>query len=128
MSLTKTDLVHFTDDLLEKYFIPAKSVKNFEPLTTRDLSEAEQLKFAALLLEDDDKDIFSLYENNRYGEFVNILLEMLKSPSDSKKINFSEFTMNIMVDYYKKTMNELLYQFCSDKVHSYNGTQGYTNE
>jgi hypothetical protein len=77
-------------------------------LSIHNLPESVKQQFAALLFEEDDRDLYSIYENPRYDEVMSYLIVMLKEDTLDSRQDFAQSFKTQMVRYYEKKMASLI--------------------
>lgn len=77
-------------------------------LNVDDLDDQDLREFAMYLLEYDDRDLHSIYENDKYDNIISTLIKMLKKDDTDNKLDFAEMVRDKIVDYYKPKMQELI--------------------
>jgi hypothetical protein len=99
------NLVNFIDRLISNY---AKEESGVLYLNISDLDDHAREEFTAYLLEDDERDLYSIYENKKYDDIVSKLICMLKDDSLDTRNDFAESVRNNMVSYYSSKMQQLI--------------------
>jgi len=79
-----------------------------------DLDESDQNKVVALFLDYDDRDLFSIYENEKYDDIVCSLLTMLSKDARDSDQDFAECLKKNLVRYYAKRAQELIEERCAE--------------
>lgn len=72
------------------------------------LSDNEKNTLTALMIEEDDGDLFSVYENDRYADILGTFLRYLKNPNLYTRNEFTDILRLSVVDYYKKRLTVLI--------------------
>lgn len=72
------------------------------------LPDHEQHEIVALFIDSDDRDLFSLYENEKHDDIVATLLTMLKKGDREAAEDFSDCVRNNLVKYYTKRAQEMI--------------------
>jgi hypothetical protein len=80
-------------------------------LKVDDLDELDQYRFAKNLIENDDRDMFSIYENDDYDNIISSLIKMLNAPTIDNKLDFAEVVRDKIVEYYKPKMQTIINEF-----------------
>lgn len=103
-------VVPFVDDLILDY---GKHTREGYRLDLDNLDDDIPYQLAALLIEQDDRDLFCLYENEEYDDIVSALINLLKDGSEEEKKEFSNTIRDKIVSYYKVQMQVLIDDRCS---------------
>ncbi len=72
------------------------------------LDDSDKQELAAMFLEYDDRDIYSIYENENLDDIVSKLILMLRKDSTDNKLEFAEVVSKNLVKHYEKPMISLL--------------------
>lgn len=72
------------------------------------IDECDQQHIAALMLEDDDRDLFSVYQNDNYEHIVSSLIVYLKNDAKETERSFARCLRNNLVNYYEKRAQEMI--------------------
>jgi hypothetical protein len=105
MERSSRQLYSFIDDLISSY---GHEDRDGMDLSVNNLSDHIKEKFVARLLEEDDRDLYSIYENKKYDDIVIALLNMLKNDCLDTRNDFAESVRNNMVAYYEPKMQQLI--------------------
>lgn len=98
-------LIPFVDRLIRN---KCHQDENGYQLTLNELDDHEKEQFAAHLLENDDRDIFSIYENEKYDDIVSSLIVMLKKDNLDNRLDFAESIRDNVTKYYEDRMSDLI--------------------
>lgn len=79
-----------------------------------DLDESDQNKVVALFLDYDDRDLFSIYENEKHDDIVCSLLTMLKKDTLEASEDFTNCLKKNLCGYYAKRAQELIEERCTE--------------
>jgi len=74
----------------------------------RKIPDEDKEAFAGLLIDRDDRDLFSIYENKNYDDIVCSLLSMLSKGTRDAEEDFTLCLKKNLVSYYEDQMIELL--------------------
>lgn len=80
----------------------------------QDLDESDQQSIAAAFIEYDERDLFSITENEKYDDIVSSLLTMLKKDTQESAEDFSNGIKARLREYYAKRAQELINERCVD--------------
>ena len=98
-------LVNHIDSIIRE---EAKQTSEGYYLEFEELPELEQQEIVALFLEYDDRDMFSIYENEKSDDIVSSLLTMLKNGTREASEDFAECVRSNVVKYYSKRAQEMI--------------------
>lgn len=92
------------------FLVSEKAIRCFGDLTLNyeSLSENELSQLTALMIEEDDGDLYSIYENERYEDILGSFLRYLKNPTFHSKEEFISTLKLCVMDHYKKKISMLL--------------------
>lgn len=79
-------------------------------LSVDELELSEQYEFTSHMIEYHKRDLNSIYDNDHHDDIVSSLLSALRSNSKDDKLNFSEFVMDKVFEFYKPRMQEIIDQ------------------
>lgn len=85
-----------------------KSTRDGYQLHVDDLDEHDQYMFAMHLIEESDRDLSSIYENEKYDDIVCSLFQLLKKDDTDHKLDFAETVRDKIVSYYKPKMQTMI--------------------
>ena len=91
-----------------------------------DLDTSDQQKIAGLFIDYDDRDLFSIYENEKYDDIVCSLLTMLKKDTRDSDEDLAECLKKNLVKYYAKRAQELIEERCAEVEASERWEHGQT--
>lgn len=77
-------------------------------LNVCDLDECDQYLFAMHLIENDDRYLTCITENNNYDSIIQTLFKLLKKDSTDEKLDFAEKIREEIICYYKQTMQKMI--------------------
>lgn len=72
------------------------------------LDDSDQHLFAMHLIENGDRDLVSIYENNKHDDIVSSLVKLLTLGGTDEKLDFAETVRDRIVFYYKPMMQKLI--------------------
>lgn len=105
------ELVNLIDDLIFNY---AKRDSDGYWLSYSDLDEDSQNEIVAKFIDYDDRDLFSVYENEKYDDIVCAMLSMLKKNTVESEQDFSACLKKNLRSYYANRAQELIDERCGD--------------
>lgn len=79
-----------------------------------DLDEDDQQKIVACFIDSDDRDLFSIYENDKHDDIVASLLTMLKRNTLESGEDFTTCLKKNLREYYAKRAQELINERCGE--------------
>ncbi len=79
-----------------------------------DLDETDQAKVVALFIDYDDRDLFSIYENEKSDDIVASLLTMLKKDTLDSSEDFTSCLKKNLIDYYAKRAQSMIDERCDE--------------
>lgn len=85
-----------------------KKTEDGYQLNVDDLDEQDQCIFVMHLIENSDRDLYAIYENEKYDDIVCSLFKLLKKNDIDHKLDFAETVLSKIVCYYKPKMQEML--------------------
>lgn len=77
-------------------------------LQWEDIDDEAKGTFVSLFLEEDDRDLFSIYENKNYDDIVSSLIKTLTSFKKEDAVDFAATVKEKMIDYYKNRIMEII--------------------
>lgn len=83
-------------------------------LNFTDLDSSDAEKIVAAFINYDDRDLFSIYENDNRNEIVDSLLTMLKKDTRETDEDFVKSLKSNLVTYYSKRAQELIDERCPE--------------
>jgi hypothetical protein len=83
-------------------------------LSYDDLNEDDQQLIVACFVDYDDRDLFSVYENEKYDDIVASMLTMLKKGTRDSDEDFTECLKKNLRTYYAKRAQELIDERCGE--------------
>lgn len=84
------------------------------------IPDEDKEALAGLFINYDDRDLFSIYENENYEDIVSSLLTMLRKGDHDSEEDFAQCLKKNLVKYYEKKMVELLTEATADyEKHDY---------
>jgi hypothetical protein len=81
-------------------------------LDYNDLDECDQQAIVALFLDYDDRDLFSVYENEKVDDVVSSLIGMLKKDTHESNEDFVNCLKKNLREYYATRAQELIDERC----------------
>jgi len=90
----------------------------------RKIPDEDKEAFAGLFIDYDDRDLFSIYENEKYDDIVSSLLTMLRKGDRDSEEDFTACLKKNLVKYYEKKMEELLTEATADYETEYFESHG----
>lgn len=88
------------------------------------LDNNDQQKIAGLFIDYDDRDLFSIYENDKHDDIVCSLLTMLSKDTHESSEDFADCLKQNLVKYYAKRAQELIDERCPEVEASKRWGQG----
>lgn len=83
-------------------------------LQFENLDNNDQQKIAGLFIDYDDRDLFSINENDKHDDIVCSLLTMLSKDTHEANEDFVECLKQNLVKYYAKRAQELIDERCTE--------------
>lgn len=105
MDNTYRKLINFIDNLIRD---KAKLEEDGYELDIRDLSIEEKEYCCALFIENDDRDLFCIYENRNYDDITSNLINLLKESTYDNKYDFIRSIQHNISNYYSDKIKELI--------------------
>jgi hypothetical protein len=102
-------LVHEIDTLIK---LEGVYDQNGYSLSYDRLDENEQHKIVACFIDYDDRDLFSIYENEKFDEIASALLTMLKNGTRDSDEDFAQCLKKNLTAYYAKRAQKLINERC----------------
>jgi hypothetical protein len=90
------------------------------------LDELDQQKIVACYIDDDDRDLFSIYENKNCDDIVASLLTMLKNDTREANEDFTVCLKKNLTAYYAKRAQVLIDERCVEIESSQRWEHGQT--
>jgi hypothetical protein len=91
-----------------------------------DLDEDDQQKITACFIDCDDRDLFSVYENEKYDDIVASMLSMLKKGTHDSEEDFTKCLKKNVTAYYATRAQNLINERCAEVESSERWTHGQT--
>jgi len=101
----ENNLLHEIDNMVYTY---RRSTRLGYEIRWDEISDMHKMKAVAALIDCDDRDLFCIYENKNYEEFISTLFLLLKKDDVSARRGFIECVQTNLIDYYKDRIMQLL--------------------